>query len=58
MCGCYMPKWCFIAIACNYKSHAIIWSAISIKLSIGKKITGLDIMTLNHTTFQTDRTDV
>ena len=48
MCGCHMPKRCFIAIACNYKLHAIIWPVISIKLSIGKKITGLDIMTLNR----------
>ena len=32
----------FIAMTCNYK----LWCVISVKLSIGKKITGLEILTL------------
>ena len=43
----------YIALACNsynsYKLHAILLqSVISVKLNIGKKTTGLEIMTLNH----------
>ena len=39
----------FIAIACDSKSHAVIlWRVISVKLNIGMKITGLEIMTLNR----------
>ena len=46
--GCCTPKQRFIVMACNRKLHAIIsWCEISIKLNIGKKITGLEIMTLN-----------
>ena len=40
----------------------ILWHVISMKLSIGKKITGLEIMALNCeknlACFQTYRTDV
>ena len=47
---------------CNAKLHAIIlWQVINMKLSIGKKITGLEIVTLNvkcQACFQTYRTDV
>ena len=44
-----MPKQQFIAMACNSKSHAImLWHEISVKLNIGKKITRLEIMKLNH----------
>ena len=44
-----MPKQCFIAMACDSKSHTIvIWHVIDTKLNIGKKITGLEIMTLNR----------
>ena len=47
MCGCRMPKQYFIAMACDSKLNNITWCVISMKLSIGKKITGLEIMTLN-----------
>ena len=41
MCGCCMPKQCFIAIACDSKWHTIIlFHVISMKLSIGKKTAG------------------
>ena len=46
----------------DLESHAIIlWRLISVKLNIGKKITGLEIMTLNREKiqrFQTYRTDI
>ena len=49
MCGCRMPKQYFIAVVCDSKLHAIIlWHVISMKLNIGKKITELQIMMLNH----------
>ena len=48
MCGCRMPKQYFIAMACDSKLSNITWCVISMKLSIGKKITGLEIMTLNR----------
>ena len=48
MCGCHMPKQYFIAMACDSKLNNITWCVISMKLSIGKKITGLEIMTLNR----------
>ena len=49
MSGCSMPKQCFIAMACDSKLHTIIlWYVINVKLRIGKKITGTEIMTLNH----------
>ena len=36
-------------MACNSKSHRImLWHVISMKLNIGKKITRLEIMTLDH----------
>ena len=45
MCGYCMPKQCFIAMTCNSISHTIIlWHVINMKLNIGKKITGLEIM--------------
>ena len=51
MCGDRMPKQCCIAMASDSKLHAIIlWHVISVKLNIGKKITGLEIMTLNSET--------
>ena len=43
----YLPhaKATFIAMACNSKSHNIIlWHVISKKMSIGKKIIGLETM--------------
>ena len=47
MCGCCTPKR-FIAITCNSKLHTIIlWCVIMVKLRIGKKIRGLQTMTLN-----------
>ena len=47
-CDCHMPKQRFADMACDSKSHAIIlWRVINVKLNIGKKITGLEIMTLN-----------
>ena len=45
MCGCRLPK-CFIAITCNFKWHAILWSVISVKLHSVWKITRLGMMTL------------
>ena len=48
MCGCRMPKQYFIAMACDSKLNNITWCVISMKLSVGKKITGLEIMTLNR----------
>ena len=43
------PKRGFTAMACDSKSHAIILRrAISVELNIGKKITGLKIMTLSR----------
>ena len=48
MCGCPIPKQRFTAVACDSKLHTIIlWHVTSVKLSIGKKITGLELMTLN-----------
>ena len=47
--GCHIPKQCCIAMVCNSKLQTLIlWSVISVKLNIGKKITGIEIMTLNH----------
>ena len=46
MCGCRLPK-CFIAMACNFKSHAILWSVISVKLHIVWKITRQGMMILS-----------
>ena len=43
-----MPKHHVIAMACDSKLYAIIlWCVISVKMNIVKKITGLEIMTLN-----------
>ena len=47
--GCRMLKQHFIAMGCDSKSHNItLWLVISVKLSICKKVTGLETMTLNH----------
>ena len=35
-------------MACDSKSHPISWYVISVKLNIGKKITGIKILTLNQ----------
>ena len=44
-----MPKQHFIAMACDLESYAIIlWSVISMKLNIDKKIKGLEIMIFHH----------
>ena len=49
MCGCHTRKQHFIAMMCDSKSHTIILGCvISVKLNIGKKIAGLEILTLNH----------
>ena len=43
MCGCYIPKQHFIAMACDSKLHAmILWHVMSVKLNIAKKIAGLE----------------
>ena len=48
MCHCRTPKQHFVAMACDSNLHAIIlWHVINTLLNIGKKITGLEIMTLN-----------
>ena len=50
---CHTPKQCFFAMACNSKLHSVIlWCVISKKLNIGKKITGLKIMTFNRKKIQ------
>ena len=42
-------KQSFIAIVYDSKSHTkLFWHVISIKLNIGKKVTGLEKMALNH----------
>ena len=47
-CDCHTSKQRSIVMACNLESHAtILWCVISTKLNIGKKVTGLEIMTLN-----------
>ena len=44
--GCCMPKQRFIAMAGNSKLHTIVLRCvISMKLNIGKIITGLEMMT-------------
>ena len=49
MYGCRAPKQSFIVMACDSKSHAIVlWCVISVKLDIGTKVTGLEIMVLNR----------
>ena len=38
----------FFSVAFDSKSHAmILWRVMTVELNIGKKITGLEIMTLN-----------
>ena len=37
----------FMAVACDFKPHAMLWSVISMKFSIGWKITRLGMMKLN-----------
>ena len=54
MCSCHMPKQAFIAMSCNPKLHVILWSVISVKLNIDKKITGLEIMTLKKSSMFPD----
>ena len=34
-------------MVCVSKSHAILWPVIHVKLNVGKKLTGLEIMALN-----------
>ena len=41
-----MPKQRFMAMTCDSKSRAILWSIISVKLNIGWKITELGMITL------------
>ena len=59
---CRMPEQHFIAMACDSKLHIQICHVISVKLNIGKKITGLEIVKWNRkknlACFQTYRTDV
>ena len=46
MCGCLMPKQRFIAMTGDSKFHTIVLRyVISMKLNIGKNITGLEMMT-------------
>ena len=46
---CHMPKRHLIDMACDSKWHAIkLWQVIGVELNIGKKIRGLEIMTLNR----------
>ena len=43
-----MPKQSLIAMGCNSKLYVkILWYVISMELNIGKKIRGLETMTLN-----------
>ena len=59
MCGCHMSKQHFIAMAGNSKLHTIVFRCvISMKLNIGKNITGLEMMTSINQMFPTYRTDV
>ena len=45
----HTPTQYFIAMAHDSKLHnTILWRVISVKMRIGKKITGFEIMTLNH----------
>ena len=57
-----MSKQHFIAMACDSKLYIQISHVISMKLNIGKKITGLEIVKWNHkkdlACFQTYRTDI
>ena len=44
-----MPKRHLIDMACDSKWHAIkLWQVVGVELNIGKKIRGLEIMTLNR----------
>ena len=46
MCGCHMPKQHFIAMAGNSKLYIIVLRCvITMKLSVGKNIAGLEMMT-------------
>ena len=52
MCGYRMPKQRFIARAGDSKLHTIVLRCvISMKLNIGKNITGLEMMTLMNGMF-------
>ena len=47
-CDCHMPKQHLIDMACDSKWHATkLRHVVSVKLNIGKKIKGLETMTLN-----------
>ena len=43
-----MPEQNFIAMACHSKSPAMLWHVMRVKMTIAKKIPGLEIMTLNR----------
>ena len=45
MCDCHTPKQDFIVMTCDSK---LLHHVISMKLNIGKKMTELEIMTLNY----------
>ena len=49
MCDCHTPKQDFIVMTCDSK---LLHHVISMKLNIGKKMTELEIMTLNHKKIQ------
>ena len=44
MCDCHTPKQDFIVMACDSKFSPVL----TVRLNIGKKMTELEIMTLNH----------
>ena len=49
MCGFHMPKQHFTAMVHDSNSHTLIlWHVISMILNIGKKLTGIEILTLHH----------
>ena len=49
-----MSKQHFIVMVCDSKLLAILWHVTSVKLNIGKKITGLEIMTLKKSSMFPD----
>ena len=59
MCGCHMSKQRFIAMVGDSKLHTIVLRCvISMKLNIGKNITGLEIMASMNQMFPNYRNDV
>ena len=59
MYGCHMPKQHFIGMAGDSKLQTIVLRCvISMKLNIGKSITGLEMMTSINQMFSTYKTDV